>query len=254
MKKYMLEVCADSVESVLNAVAGGADRIELCAALSAGGLTPTPGLVCKAVEAGIPVNVLIRLREGDFVYSPDDISVMAADIENLSRYAVNGFVIGALTPDGNIDVEACRRLMAASPGREFTFHRAFDMCRDPFAALEDVIALGCNRILTSGCASNAFEGVDLLAALVERAAGRISIMPGAGVNSNNAAFILQNTGATELHASASRLQPSSMRFRNDKAKMGRADADEFSRKITSPAEVAQIVEAITPALKNLNCK
>lgn len=244
MKKNILEVCADSIKSVAHAAAGGARRVELCQALSAGGLTPTPAFAERAVQYGIPVNILIRLREGDFVYDPDEIAVMAADISALTSLPVNGFVIGALTPQGDIDKDACRRMIDCAGGREITFHRAFDMCRNPFEALEDIINIGCNRILTSGCQSNAVKGAPLIAQLVNAARGRISIMPGAGVNSLNAADILRRTAAFELHASASRPEPSAMTFCNNNAKMGRPDADEFIRRVTSVSEVKAIVNAI----------
>ena len=196
-----LEVCCADWESVLAAKAGGAQRIELCEALELDGLTPQSGLIEKAVASGIRVHVLIRPREGDFVYSKEERLLMEQQIASARRLGAQGVVWGALTAEGDIDMPLCRRLMEASQGLSVTFHRAFDVCRKPQQALEDIIRLGCHRLLTSGQAPSAFEGIPLLRRLVRQAAGRICIMPGAGVNADNAALILRQTGATELHGS-----------------------------------------------------
>ena len=200
----MLEVCAGNLASVEAAVQGGAERIELCSALSLDGLTPSMGMVQHVRERfpGLKVHVLIRLREGNFVYNDHEVDVMARDIEAVLPWA-DGIVCGALTADGHIDLPAMRSLVAAAQGKPFTFHRAFDVCRDPFTALEQIIDLGCSRILTSGQQPSATQGIDLLRRLNERAAGRIIIMPGGGVNPGNAYHILDCTGCHEIHASCS---------------------------------------------------
>ena len=196
-----LEVCCSDIESVRAAIEGGAHRVELCQALSLDGLTPSAGMIQSAVETGIPVQVLIRPREGNFVYSKDEVLCMQRDIRQARRLGANGVVIGALMPDGSIDEEAVRRLIGEADGLSITFHRAFDVCAQPSDALERIIALGCHRMLTSGQAPSAIEGIPLLRELVEQAANRIIIMPGAGVNPQNALRILSETGASEIHGS-----------------------------------------------------
>ena len=196
-----LEVCCGDLASVQAAKEGGAHRIELCEALELDGLTPSAALIEKAVQTGVPVQVLIRSRAGDFVYTQPEINEMTASIQQAKSLGVNGVVIGALTPEGQIDKEAIRRLMENTEGLSITFHRAFDVCKNPQEALEDIIALGCHRLLTSGQAPSAAEGIPMLKELVEQSAGRLIIMPGAGVNPQNALHILNETGATEIHGS-----------------------------------------------------
>lgn len=243
--KRILEVCAGSYDSALAAARGGAARIELCSGLADGGVTPSAGLIRAARSIpGLKVNVLIRLREGDFLYDEAETALMAEDVRVCREAGCDGVVIGALTPDGDVDVKACRRMMAEAGDMEVTFHRAFDLCRDPQSALEILIALGCRRVLTSGLAASAPEGVQTLAALVRQAAGRIIILAGGGVNSGNAAKLVADTGVTEVHASARAAIPSPMRFRRGGVSMGTPGADEYSRKITSAEEVNAIVSAI----------
>ena len=198
-----LEVCAGSIESIKAAYKGGAYRVELCSALSEDGLTPSVGMIryAKSLE-GLKVNVLIRPRCGDFVYTDEEVRCMADDIRVCGELGVDGVVIGALTPQGDIDLEVCRRLAECAKGMSITFHRAFDVCRRPFEALEQIIALGCDRLLTSGQAPTADKGIDMLRQLVSKAQGRLIIMPGSGVNPQNAAAILDEAGTTEIHASA----------------------------------------------------
>lgn len=240
----ILEVCCGDLQSVLAAKAGGAQRIELCSALSEGGLTPSLGLIEEVVASGIPaVHVLIRPRKGDFLYSEDEIRMMVSDIRHAVRAGADGVVIGALTPDGDIDADACRRMIEAAEGASVTFHRAFDLCRDPEKALEDIIALGCDRILTSGLAPAAPEGIATLRHLNSLAAGRIIILAGGGITSSNAAAVLTGAGLTEIHASAKKTVGSDMRFRRSDVSMGAPGADEYSRPVTDPAEVARIIQA-----------
>lgn len=241
----ILEICAGSVESAIAARDGGAQRIELCAALEIGGITPSAGIIAEARKVeGISLNVIIRPRGGDFLYNSYEAESMIHDIQLCKKLGVDGVVIGALTADGDIDTSLCRRLIDAADGMSVTFHRAFDMCRNPQQALEELIALGCDRVLTSGQATTAEAGIPLLKELVEQAAGRIIIMPGCGVNSANAARILQETGATEIHASARKSVGSGMRFRHSGVSMGNPDSDEYARKETDALEVRTIVKSI----------
>lgn len=198
----IVEVCTENVASVLAAAQGGANRVELCARLDLDGLTPTDDMIseARAVE-GLILHVLIRPRKGDFVYTAEEVSVMADSIDAARRLGADGVVFGTLLPSGEIDKEACALLMKHAKGMNVTFHRAFDVCKNPLAALEDIIALGFNRILTSGQAASAEAGIPLLRKLIEKSAGRITILPGAGVNADNAALILHETGAKEIHGS-----------------------------------------------------
>lgn len=200
----LFEVCTGNFQSVTAAVEGGASRIELCSALPLDGLTPSLGLL-KAVRELYPtltIHVLIRPREGDFVYTEEEVRIMEADIRASLSYA-DGIVIGALDAEGSIDEAATRRLVEASEGKPVTFHRAFDVCRDPMKALEQIIGLGCKRILTSGQQPKAAEGIGLLKALQQQAGDRLIILPGGGVNESNARLILDQTGCMEIHGSAS---------------------------------------------------
>lgn len=241
----ILEICAGSVESAIAARDGGAQRIELCAALEVGGVTPSAGLIAEARKVeGLTLNVIIRPRGGDFLYDAHEAACMEQDIHTCRQLGADGVVIGALTADGDIDTALCKRLIVAADGMSVTFHRAFDMCRDPRKALEELIALGCHRVLTSGQAATAEAGIPLLKELVEQAAGRIVIMPGCGVNSNNAAAILQATGANEIHASARKSVGSGMKFRHSGVSMGAPDCDEYARKETCKEEVTAIIERL----------
>lgn len=191
------------MESLLAAYEGGAERVELCADLASDGLTPSPTLIRAAASMeGLRVHVLVRSRAGDFVYNEEEVALMEEHIRMARECGADGVVIGALTPDGEIDIPACRRWMRAAEGLSVTFHRAFDRCARPLEAIEQIISLGCDRLLTSGQQPSAYEGIPLLKKLVEQAAGRIIIMPGAGVNPDNAAAILRLTGASDIHASA----------------------------------------------------
>lgn len=199
-----VEVCCSSLSEVREAVAGGARRVELCAAITCGGVTPSHATIKSITEAAldIDINVLIRPREGGFHYSEEEVDVMCRDIEFCRRMGVHGVVIGALTQDGEIDIEACRRMVEAAGDLSITFHRAFDVCVEPLQALEQIIALGCDRLLTSGQKPSAEQGAECIAELVSHAAGRIIIMPGAGITPQNIALIEQKTAATEFHSTA----------------------------------------------------
>lgn len=200
----ILEVCCADLASLQAAVAGGAQRVELCQALSLDGLTPSAGMIRLAVESGITVHVLIRPREGDFVYSEAEMECMIHDIHLARELGAHGVVIGVLDKEGNVDEEKCRRLVAAAEGMHVTFHRAFDVCRDPMTAIRQIVDMGCDRLLTSGQAASAEAGIDMIRQLVETYGHAIKIMPGAGVNAQNAAHILNETGAMDIHGSLRR--------------------------------------------------
>ncbi|MBF9140888.1 copper homeostasis protein CutC [Hymenobacter sp. BT439] len=203
-----LEICAASLPSALAAQAGGAHRIELCQNLEQGGITPSYGLIREALaQLSIPVFVLIRPRPGGFVYSADELAMMRADIGICRELGAAGVVLGALDAAGRVALAACRGLIERAGAMQVTFHRAFDVCPNQSQALEDIIALGCQRVLTSGGYPTAEAGQTQLAALVQQAAGRISVMPGAGVSAANIQELARHTGAHEFHTSAKRRLP-----------------------------------------------
>lgn len=196
----MIEVCATNIQSALAAQRAGAQRIELCCALDGGGLTPSPGLLREVRKhLDIAINVLIRPREGNFCYNEQELNIMLDDIRFCREAGADGVVIGALDAAGGLDLPAMQAMLDAAQGLDVTCHRAFDYTADPFAALETLIALGVRRILSSGQAVSAYEGRFLLQKLVEKAAGRIIIMPGAGISINNIREIKSVTGAQEFH-------------------------------------------------------
>lgn len=210
----ILEIAANSVASALAAQHGGAGRVELCTALELGGLTPSHAQIALARERlHIPLYVLIRPRAGDFLYSELECETMQRDIETCVTLGCDGVVLGVLDAEGRVDAARCRPLIAAAGKLGVTFHRAFDLSRDPAQALEDVVALGCERILTSGAQASASEGSALLRTLVAQAGKRIAVMPGAGVTAQNIAALAAATGAREFHASAKQQLPSGMRQR-----------------------------------------
>lgn len=244
-KTHVLEVCAGDIQSVLAAHMGGAQRVELCSALDEGGLTPSAGLIRQACQVeGMKVHVLIRPRSGHFVYTDQEVDIMADDISFARQYGASGVVIGALTPDGDMDYDVCAHLMKQAQGMDVTFHRAFDLCRDPMETLNEIIRLGCSRVLTSGQAPTAEQGVPLLSQLVEVADCRIGILAGSGVSSANARKIMQATGVMELHASARRPVESVVRYFGTNVTMGARDAGTEGIMCTSVEEVKKILVAM----------
>jgi copper homeostasis protein len=198
----LLEVCIASVEDAVGAAAGGADRLELNAALPLGGLTPSLGTLLEVKQAvGLPVLVMVRPRPGGFAYDDREFQVMRRDADLALQAGADGIVFGVLTENGEVDVERCQRLVAQAGDREAVFHRAFDFTPDPLAALEQLIDLGVKRVLTSGQAETALRGADLIAELVRRAAGRIEVLPGGGINRHTVAELVVRTGCTQVHAS-----------------------------------------------------
>ncbi|XP_014641128.1 PREDICTED: copper homeostasis protein cutC homolog isoform X2 [Ceratotherium simum simum] len=224
---FLMEVCVDSVESAVNAERGGAGRIELCSGLLEGGTTPSMGVLQVVKQCvQIPVFVMIRPRGGDFLYSDREIEVMKADIRLAKLYGADGLVFGALTEDGHVDKELCMSLVA------------FDMVHDPMAALETLLTLGFERVLTSGCDSSALEGLPLIKRLIDQAKGRIVVMPGGGITERNLQRILEGSGATEFHCSARSARDSGMKFRNSSVAMGASlSSSEYSLKVTDVTQV-----------------
>jgi len=215
MARHTLEIASNSVASALAAQQGGADRIELFDNLAEGGTTPSHGSIAAARERlQIPLFVLIRPRPGDFRYDALETEIMLRDIAQCRQLGCDGVVIGALDAAGDIDVPLCRDLVAAAGPLGVTFHRAFDAARDLPAALEQVIALGCQRVLSSGGQASAQAGSDMLARLVTQAGDRLAVMAGAGISPENITDIATTTGCRELHASAKTVRLSGMRYRN----------------------------------------
>jgi copper homeostasis protein len=244
-RSVLLEVCANSVTSALAAQDGGAFRVELCENLYEGGTTPSQGEILLARKLlHIKLYVLIRPRGGDFLYTDLEYEIMSADIRYCIEAGCDGIVIGMLNADGTIDKKRCSELvqMAKQWGVGVTFHRAFDMCTDMDQALEDIIEIGCERILTSGGKSTAIEGARIIASLIKKAAGRIIIMPGSGIRENNVTDLVHFTGATEIHSSAKVRVPSKMIYKNDRIIMGNNYGDEYSNEFTDIERVRQILK------------
>jgi len=210
---YIIEIATADYNTTRSAVEGGADRIELCADLGQGGTTPSYATIKQCREDfALPLFPIIRPRGGDFLYSDEEYRIMAHEVQLCKALGCDGIVTGLLKRDGSIDLKRTERLIALAYPLEVTFHRAFDRCRDPFEALEQLIQLGCQRILTSGQRATAPEGMELIAELVNAAAGRIIIMPGSGVRKENIRELAEKTGAVEFHSSLRGTQRGQMQF------------------------------------------
>lgn len=248
---YKIEICANSVASCLEAQKGGAHRIELCAGIPEGGTTPSYGEIALARKLlNIQLNVIIRPRGGDFLYSDIEHQTMLHDIEMAKRLGVDGVVVGCLTADGEIDVERNKELIDAAKGMSVTFHRAFDMCKDPFKSLELIISLGCDRILSSGQQPTAVEGMVLLKQLIKKADNRIIVMPGSGINEQNIASIALKTNAKEFHFSARESIKSKMEYRNPNLKLGGTviSIDEYAQNITDSDKVKRTISNLNSTI------
>jgi copper homeostasis protein len=242
MSTILLEICAGSITSCLAAQEGGAHRVEFCDNLLEGGTTPSYGQIAVARERlWIGLNVIIRPRGGDFLYTDLEYEVMQRDIIACKKLGVDGVVIGILTADGDIDIAHCKALVELATPMHVTFHRAFDVARDPFKALEDVIAIGCKRLLSSGQAANATAGAALLKELQAAAGDRLVVMPGAGVRSNNIAELVATTGCKEFHTSARLPFASKMRYCNPNVHMGIPGQDEYALVETNAELVKEII-------------
>lgn len=242
-----MEVCANSLASALAAQKGGAIRVELCDNLPEGGTTPSYAQIAMAKQIlSIKVYPIIRPRGGDFLYSDLEFELMKTDIETCKSLLCDGVVIGILKADGSVDIDRCAELIELASPMPVTFHRAFDMSNDLEKALEDIIGLGCERILTSGGESSAIKGAATIAKLIKQAKGRIIIMPGAGVSAANITELIQLTAATEFHASAKHPVKSEMIFRNPRLSMG-TTADEFSYDLTDSETVEKLIKLANSA-------
>ncbi len=245
---FMVEVCANGVESCLAAQEGGADRVELCAGIPEGGTTPSYGeiKVARRVLTATRLHVIIRPRGGDFLYTDLEVERMAADIAVCRDLGVDGVVFGCLKADGSIDMEKNRYLMECSKGMSVTCHRAFDRAADPFKALEDIIDLGFDRILTSGQQPKAIQGAELLARLNRQAAGRIILMAGSGVTEQNIHQLHEATNLKEFHFSGREPRPSAMQYVNPNLYMGRPGTNEAALDYTTAqrvqATIAQLLD------------
>ena len=237
-----IEIVVYNIESALRAQEGGADRIELCDNPGDGGTTPSYGTIeLVRQNLSIDVYVMIRPRGGDFYYSSYEYHCMKRDISQCQKLSVDGIVFGLLTPEGKIDKRRCKELIGQARPLKVTCHRAFDMTRDPFEALEDCIEVGFDRILTSGQRPTAIEGAELLSELVEKASGRISIMPGSGVNESTVEKIVSVSRAKEIHFSATAFRDSPMLHRNpDIATMGSDKGSEFKLRVVDPLRIKAI--------------
>lgn len=237
------EICVDSVPGVRAARDAGAARVELCANLLEGGTTPSRGMIRQArTVAGIGLHVIVRPRGGDFLCDDDEFAVMAADIEAAKDEGADGVVIGLLTPEGAVDAARTRDLIARARPLPVTFHRAFDMTPDPFAALETLVALGVERVLTSGQEASVLEGLPLIAELVRRAGDRLIVMPGGGITARNVARIVAEAQPREIHFAALEPAAGAMRFRRGHVFMGgELRPPEFDRLATSPETIRAIM-------------
>lgn len=242
----IIEACVDSVESAVEAEKGGAARVELCSALLEGGLTPSAGAIELArKKLRIGLQVMIRPRGGDFLYTEAEYDVMRGDIDTAKKLGADGVVIGLLTPSGEVDLERTRELVERARPMSVTFHRAFDMTRDPFAALEALASLGIDRVLTSGQEESALEGLELLKELVARAGDRMVVLVCGNLTEKNIARVARDTGASELHITGFADVESGMTFRNPRVYMGGLlRPPEYSRSITSADRIAALVRRV----------
>ena len=244
--EFEIEICANCVESSVEAQLAGADRVELCAGIPEGGTTPSYGEIkmARRLLKATRLHVIIRNRGGDFLYSPLEIERMAMDIDLCRELGVDGVVFGCLTPDGFIDREANALLMQHVGQMHATFHRAFDRCCQPLQALEDIIDLGFDRILTSGQQPTADQGIALLRQLNEKAGERLKIMAGCGVNEQNIAMIGRETGVRNFHFSAREPQPSRMTYFNPSVYMGAKGVEEANLMLTTEQRVKNTINQL----------
>lgn len=240
---FKLEICVDSVESAVNAQEAGADRVELCDNLSEGGTTPGFGTIISARNnLFIDINVIIRPRGGDFLYSDIEYDIMRRDIEICGENGINGIVLGILHAGGAIDLERTSKLIELAAPMTVTFHRAFDMCSDPVQGIEDIIASGAVRLLTSGQKDNAKDGVELIRQMAIQTGERMIIMPGGGIDETNIAFIASTTKTREFHLTGRKTIDSQMIFRRQGISMGSIPgSNEFTRKVADAGRIRKII-------------
>ncbi|WP_044176670.1 copper homeostasis protein CutC [Granulicella mallensis] len=242
MRKIVFELCAESIQACLAAREGGADRIELCSALSEGGLTPSHGLIRAAVlRSELPVHVLLRPRGGDFLYTEDEFKLMQEDLSHARTLGATGFVLGILRADGTVDVERTRELVELAAPLEVTFHRAFDYTVALEQALEDILGTGCRRILTSGGEPDVLAGAGKLAQLVQQAAGRIEIAVGGGLRIKDAIALARSTGANHFHGSLRSSEASGMQHERNWVLEETDQFDGSSRFVVDVADVQAMI-------------
>jgi len=243
MKNYTLEVCIDSVESALAAVEGGATRLEMCANLVIGGTTPSVFLYREIRKhSNIPIHAIIRPRFGDFCYSTHELRIMTQEVEQFKAEGADGVVIGALQPDGSLDMATMEALCRASGGMNIALHRAFDMCKDPFETLNQVEALGIGTILTSGQQNHCLDGAGLIKELALR--NQADIMVGGGVNADVIRKLREKTGITSYHLSGKTVINSPMQYRNPNVSMGLPSLGEYEMWRTCPETIAAAKKAL----------
>jgi copper homeostasis protein len=242
---FILEACVDSVESAMEAVKGGANRLELCNNIIIGGTTPNINLFELIKEkTNIKINVLIRPRYGDFCYTEDEFEIMKRDIRMFKRAGANGVVIGILKSDGTLDIARMKELIEQAKGMQITLHRAFDVCRDAFATLEEAKKLGINSILTSGQKNKCTQGRELLKELVEKSEDKIEILIGSGINSSNVEDIVSYTKSYAVHTSGKIEIESDMKYRKEDISMGFPILSEYVILRTESEEIARVREVL----------
>lgn len=245
MKNYTLEVCADSVESVLAAESGGATRIELCQNLVIGGTTPDASLFKEIRKySDICIHILVRPRYGDFLYSDYEYNIMQDEIRMFRELGAQGVVIGMLRSDGHLDMERMKGLKEAAGDMSVTLHRAFDVCADPMEAMEQAVELGIHTILTSGQKENCTQGADLLAELQKKSNGRIVIQAGAGVDAEAVRLLYPKTGIQAYHMSGKKVMDSAMEYRKEGVSMGLPSISEYELMRTDEAKVREVKELL----------
>ncbi|HIF9349275.1 TPA: copper homeostasis protein CutC [Photobacterium damselae] len=242
---FQLEVCIDNIESLHLAQQGGATRIELCSSLALGGLTPNFGFMQAAAKyAQVPVYAMIRPRQGDFLFTDQDMEIMLADVHAAKQANLSGVVLGVLTDQGQVDKDQLKALIHQAQGMGVTFHRAIDQCIDPMATLDILMSLGCERVLTSGLKANAYDGRVMLKEMVTYCGERLSIMAGAGVTAENVGQIISATGVREIHLSGKTTRPSLMKNYSNQAYMGNADIDDFAIPVTDANKIAAVAKQL----------
>jgi len=252
-KKYFLECCVDSVESALTAVAGGADRLELCSNLVIGGTTPTMALFKEIRKhTSIPIHILIRPRFGDFLYTEHEANIICEEISAFRDAGAEGIVIGSLCPDGSLNLEHMSRFISQAKGMSITLHRAFDMCAEPFQTLKQAKELGVHIILTSGQATCCTDKISLLNDLCDAASGNIQIMAGGGVSATTVPMLLSQTALTNFHMSGKRVLESGMHYRNPSVSMGLPGMSEYEIWQTDEVAVRCVRDILDKAIHTPN--
>ena len=245
MENYILECCVDRLASAINGEMGGANRFELCANLVIGGTTPSLTLFRQVRKhTNLPVHVLIRNRFGDFCYNDDEIEEMCDSIKAFADEGADGVVVGALTPDGDLDEDAIKKFILRAGKAKVVLHRAFDMCSEPFSALSKAKELGIDTILTSGQKGNCVDGSPLIKELIERAGKEINILIGAGVSADAIKKVYEMTGGTNYHMSGKKVIDSKMLYRREEVSMGLPSLSEYDIWETSAEEIAKAVRVL----------